>query len=257
MLKLYLNTLWKSIAITAVLVILVLLTSLKTYAQCPQNIDFEDGTFTGWQCYSYDGYTGGPIPALTLTTPTPGRHDIITAATMPTRDPYGNFAELCPNGSTTSVRIGRTASPGQSIDRISYTFTIPANQSTFTLIYHYALVLNDGGSNHNSTNQPRFIIETKDITNGTPLPCQLDEINVGSNLPGFFVSPNPAPNGSLVRCKNWAAGSLNLDGYGGRTIQISFTVTGCGLTNGSHFGYAYIDVNSECGSGFEDRKSVV
>ena len=251
MLKLYVNTLRKLLFSKPSLLVLVILQSLHSYSQCPQNIDFEDGTFTGWQCYSYDGYTGGTLPALNATPPTPGRHDIITAATMPTRDPYGNFPVLCPNGSTASARIGRTASPGQSIDRITYTFTIPANANTYTLIYHYALVLNDGGSNHNSTNQPRFIIETKDITNGTPLPCQLDEINVGSNLPGFFLSPNPAPNGSLVRCKNWAAGSLNLDGYAGRTIQISFTVTGCGLTNGSHFGYAYIDVNSECGSGFD------
>lgn len=249
--KLYLNTLWKYLILKpALLLAVVFLFTANAYSQCPANIDFEQGDFTGWQCYIQDGYTGGP-PSPLPSAAIPGRHDIITAATMPTRDPYGNFPVLCPNGSGYSARIGHTTTGGQMVDKISYTFTIPANQNTFTLIYHYALVLNDGGSNHNSSNQPIFIIQSRDITNGVNLPCQLADINVATNLPGFFTSVNTAPNGSLVKCRTWAAGSLNLDGYAGRTIEISFTVTGCGLGGGTHFGYAYLDVNTQCGSAFD------
>ena len=216
-------------------------------AQCPVNIDFELGNFTNWQCYSQSGYLGGP-PNTLPTPPIPGRHDMLSIPPGNGMDPYGAFPKNCPNGSAHSVKIGHTTTGGQMADKISYVFTIPANQNSFTLIYNYALVLNDGG--HPAATQPRFIIETKDITNGTPLPCQLAEINVATNLPGFFQSATPAPNGSIVKCRNWAAGSLNLGGYAGRTIELAFTVTGCGVPNGTHFGYAYIDVNTECSSAF-------
>jgi gliding motility-associated-like protein len=221
----------------------------STQAQCPPNIDFELGDFSGWQCYIQNGYTGG-TPNPTASPATPGRHDIMAANPGNGIDPYGQFPRNCPNSSGYSVRIGHTSTGGQMVDKIAYTFTIPAGQNTFTLMYNYALVLNDGGGGHNQVTQPRFIIQSSDITNGTALPCQLDEINVATNLPGFFQSAMTAPNGSIVKCRNWAAGSLNLDGYAGHTIQIAFTVTGCGLSGGTHFGYAYIDVNTECGSAF-------
>ncbi|MBK7434959.1 MAG: PKD domain-containing protein [Chitinophagaceae bacterium] len=167
------------------------------------------------------------------------------------RDNYGLFPILCPNGSGHSIRIGNTAT-GQTADKVSYTFTIPAGENTYNLIYHYALVLNDANnSGHTPALQPRFIISVLNMTDGgIPLPCALPPIVVNGGLPGFFDSPNPAPNGSLVRCKNWAAASINLDNLAGKTIELSFTVTGCGLSNGSHFGYAYIDLNSECSSSF-------
>jgi gliding motility-associated-like protein len=226
----------------------IVLSCNTAFAQCPPNIDFELGDFSGWQCYYQDGWNGGamnPLPTI----PIPGRHDMLSNPPGNGRDYYGNFPQNCPNGSGHSIKIGHTTTGGQMVDKVGYTFTIPANRNTFNLVYFYALVLNDGGSNHNSTNQPRFVIEAKNITDGTPLPCPFDPIIVGSNLPGFF-SGRPAPNGSAVWCKNWAAASLNLDGLAGKTIELSFLVSGCGLTNGSHFGYAYIDVNSECNSAF-------
>jgi gliding motility-associated-like protein len=231
-----------------VLTISFLIAGSHISAQCPANIDFEMGNFTGWQCYIQNGYTGGtpnPVPSA----PIPGRHDMLSLVPGNGTDPYGGFPQNCPNGSGHSIRIGRTTAPGQTVDKVSYTFTIPAGQNTFNLLYYYALVLNDGGSNHNSTNQPRFIIDAKNITDGTPLPCPFPPIIVGSGLPGFH-SGLPAANGSAVWFKDWAAASLNLDGLAGKTIELSFTVTGCGLNGGSHFGYAYIDINSECSSAF-------
>lgn len=215
------------------------------FAQCPPNIDFELGTFNNWQCWWQSGYTGG-TPNPLLTAPIAGRHDMFTNPSG-LRDLYGNFSKNCPNGSGHSIKIGNEIT-GQTVDKVSYTFTIPAGQNTFNLIYHYALVLNDAG--HPANQQPRMIISAINITDNTPLPCPLPPIVVNGSLPGFFDSPVRAPNGSLVRCKNWAAASMKLDNLAGKIIEVSFTVTGCGLTNGSHFGYAYLDLNSECSSSF-------
>ncbi|MEI8059620.1 MAG: hypothetical protein WCG67_05635, partial [Ferruginibacter sp.] len=231
-----------------ILTISLLVLGNHLFAQCPPNIDFEMGNFTGWQCYIQNGYTGG-APAPIQSPPIAGRHDMLSLVPGNGMDPYGSFPQNCPNGSGHSIRIGRMSAPGQTVDKVAYTFAIPASQNKFNLVYYYALVLNDGGNNHTSLTQPKFIVEAKNITDGTPLPCPLDPIIVGSSLPGFYSGP-PAPNGSAVRCKNWAAASIDLDGYAGKTIELSFTVTGCGLNGGSHFGYAYIDVNSECNSAF-------
>ena len=64
---------------------------------------------------------------------------------------------------------------------------------------------------------------------------------------GFFESPNP--NGDTpVWCKDWSAVSVNLNGNAGKTIRLFFKTADC--TFKRHFGYAYIDVNSECNSEF-------
>ncbi len=215
------------------------------FAQCPPNIDFEEGTFRGWQCYSGSFRTG--IINVAATPPVNSRHDILATPPGNGRDIYGNFTKNCPNGSGYSIKIGNETT-GETADRVSYTFTIPSGQNIYNLIYNYALVLNDAG--HTSTDQPRLVVAVLNVTDNTPLPCELQPIVVGSGLPGFFDSQRRAPNGSLVRCKNWAAASIKLDGNAGKTIQITFTVTGCGLATGSHFGYAYLDINSQCSSAF-------
>ena len=66
-------------------------------------------------------------------------------------------------------------------------------------------------------------------------------------LPGFFQSPNPGGD-TPVWCKDWSAVSVNLDGNAGKTIRLFFKTADC--TFKKHFGYAYIDVNSECSSEF-------
>jgi gliding motility-associated-like protein len=220
--------------------------SLSSSAQCPPNLDFEEGTFNNWQCWSQAGYTGG-TPTTTLTAPVAGRHDMLSNPPGNGRDLYGNFPKNCPNGSGHSVKIGNEVT-GTTADEVSYTFTIPAGVNVYNLIYHYAIVLNDAG--HSTFQQPRMIISVINVTDNTPLPCPLPDIVVNGSLPGFFDSPVRAPNGSLVRCKSWAAASIKLDNLAGKTIKVSFVVTGCGLTNGSHFGYAYVDLNTECSSSF-------
>src|SRR5690348_3775760 len=91
-----------------IVVSLVMLASFAANAQeCPRNIDFETGTFDGWECYigtaekidneNYINLTnsGGPVN---------GRHTMFGANAG--TDPYGGFPINCPNGSGYSVRLG-------------------------------------------------------------------------------------------------------------------------------------------------------
>lgn len=163
--------------------------TLSAAAQCPDNIDFEFGDFSGWQCYTGDFAAGNLI--LTPSAPVANRHQMLT--TFPTgngRDKYGNFPRNCPNGSGHSIQLGNEQG-GHGAEAVSYTFTIPANMNEYSLIYNYAMVLNDGG--HPTGIQPRLQITVENLTDGTPLPCPLDPFAVNGNLPGFFVSNVPAP----------------------------------------------------------------
>lgn len=212
-----------------------------SYAQCPPNIDFEFGDFTNWQCWagtlvSPSNLTLNPSPPL------PNRHVMYSSVPGNGQDPYGFFPVNCPNGSNQSIRLGNSSGGGQA-DGVSYTFTIPAGQNQFNLIYNYAIVLQDGGVNHDSTNQPRLLIQVKNITDNQIINCSSFPFIVGG-ISGFF----PSPIDPTVLYKNWAANSINLDGYAGKTIEIFFITTDCGFVQ--HFGYAYLDVNTECSSAF-------
>lgn len=248
MLKLYVNTLRKLLCIKPALLVLVIFTSLRAYTQCPPNIDFEEGSFNNWQCYSAGGFTGG-VPVAGPTAPIPGRHDILSIPPGNGRDPWGNFPKNCPNGSGYSIKIGDDVlGHGQNVDAVSYTFTIPVNKDKFNLTYYYALVFNQGSTgNHNSQTQPAFRVKVFNLTDGGEAPCPLDSMTANSQLPGFG-SVNSS-NG-LIFFKPWAAASINLDGMAGKTFQIKFMVNGCGLSGGTHFGYAYVDIASECSSAF-------
>ncbi len=71
-------------------------------------------------------------------------------------DPYGGFPVNCPNGSGYSIRLGNNSGGGQA-EGISYEFTIPANENSYSLIYHYAVVFQ--APNHRENEQPRMEIE--------------------------------------------------------------------------------------------------
>src|SRR5688572_1123049 len=71
---------------------------------CPSNLDFELGDFTGWQCRTGVLASNGDT-TWTLSGPIPNRHTIVSAGGF---DPYGNFPEICPNGSNYSVKLGNT-----------------------------------------------------------------------------------------------------------------------------------------------------
>lgn len=215
---------------------------------CPPNIDFETGTFSGWTCYigsvaEVDGHNvislypaGGPVF---------NRQTMYTANSGNGVDQYGGFPVNCPNGSRHSIRLGNN-SAGTEAEGVSYEFTIPPDQNVYSLIYHYAVVFQD--PNHLQYQQPRLVIEISNVSDNKSIDCSsFTFIPYGSLLPGFFESPNP--NGDTpVWCKNWSAVSVNLNGNAGKTIRLFFKTADC--TFKRHFGYAYIDVNSECSSAF-------
>ncbi len=214
---------------------------------CPPNIDFESGTFNGWTCYT--GSTaevgGQNVISLFQSGPVTGRHTMYTSGQVNQLDPYGDFPVSCPNGSGHSVRLGNDQ-PGTEAEGVSYEFTIPANRSAYSLIYHYAVVFQD--PNHQPYQQPRMEIEILNVTDNVRIDCSsFTFIPNGSSLPGFFESPIRLDNTSIW-CKDWSAVSINLDGNAGKTIRLFFKTADC--TFRRHFGYAYIDVNSECSSEF-------
>ena len=251
MTKLYTNTLLKYLISKPALFFLVLIYSYKANAQCPTNIDFEMGDFTGWQCWVGTHYVlGAGLDSIDLGTtpvpPTPNRHEIISSATLPKRDVYGNFPVLCPNGSGYSVKLGNT-SGGHEAEGVSYVFTIPPGQNKFNIVYNYAVVFQ--GPQHLDEEQPRLKIQVRNLTDNVMLSCSSFDFfyKVGTPLPGFY----PAvfnPTGTPIWCKDWAANSVDLDNLAGKTIEIFFKTADCIYT--AHFGYAYLDVSTQCSSAF-------
>lgn len=223
-----------------------LLLCFQTYAQCPPNIDFEKGNFDNWTAYtgSVSAGTGQNVMSLYPTGAVyGGQHEIFSRATHAfQRDFFGDFPVVCPNGSGYSVKLGNTQGGAQA-EGLSYEFTIPANMNTYSITYHYAVVFE--GPNHREAEQPRLEIEVTNVTDNTLIECSSFKfIPFGSALPGFFESTNRQVENTPVWCKDWTAVTINLNGQAGKTIRLFFKTSDCTFVR--HFGYAYIDVNTEC-----------
>ncbi len=235
-----------------ILLLLILLSGGRSFAQCPSNLGFEDGTFNGWQCWTGTTTVGpGNVNQINLTLqpgPVANRHTMLSSFPPGNgMDPYGNFPQNCPNGSGHSIKLGNNQ-PGAQAEGVSYTYTIPAGVNNFNLIYYYAVVFQ--GPPHQDYQQPRMVIEIKNLTDNVDISCSSFNFFYSTsspNLPGFFLSPNPG-SATPVWCKDWSANSVKLDNLAGKTIQLFFKTADCTPTG--HFGYAYIDVNTECSSSF-------
>lgn len=206
---------------------------------CPPNLDFEFGDFTNWLCRTGTVYVGpGNVNSITWvgTGQTPNQHTIISAATAGV-DPYGGFPQICPNGSGYSVKLGNN-SGGHNAEKISYAYTIPSTLSIFSIMFHYAVVFQD--PNHQPWEQPRFRAKITDLSTNAPIPCVSFDFTAAATLPGFL----PSPLGGGVYYKGWTPITMNLSAYIGRTIELEFITSDCTFT--AHFGYAYIDVNTNC-----------
>jgi gliding motility-associated-like protein len=222
--------------------------SYQSFSQiCPPNIDFETGTFDHWTCYTGSVSAAGGVNTIFLAPsggPVANQHTMYTAPSSET-DYFGGFPVNCPNGSGHSIRLGNNTGGGQA-EGVSYEFTIPAGQDIYSLIYHYAVVFQD--PNHEIFQQPRLEIEVTNVTDNVVLSCAtFTFIPFGNILPGFFLSPFRQDT-TNVWCRNWSAVSINLNNNAGKTIRLFFKTADCTFTR--HFGYAYIDVNSECSSEF-------
>lgn len=215
---------------------------------CPPNIDFENGSFSGWTCYT------GNVAALNNQNvislfpsggPVVDQHTMYEAASSQgVTDYYGGFPVTCPNGSGYSIKLGNNTG-GAGAEGISYEFTIPANRNSYSLIYYYAVVFQD--PNHLQFQQPRLELEITNTTDNSIIDCSsFTFIPNGSALPGFFQSSRS--DSTTVWCKDWSAVTINLNGQAGKTIRLFFKTADCTFVR--HFGYAYIDVNTECSDEF-------
>jgi hypothetical protein len=222
---------------------------LPAHAQvCPTNIDFESGTFNGWTCYTGTTLVAGGENEISLQNsngPVYNRHTMYSRTNGVEYDEYGGFPKICPNGSGYSVRLGNNLA-GTEAEGLSYEFTIPADRDIYSLVYHYAVVFQD--PDHEIYQQARLVLEITNLTDNKMIDCSsFTFIPYGTVLPGFYESPNPGGN-TPVWCKDWSAVSINLNGNAGKRIRLMFKTADC--TFRRHFGYAYLDVNSECTSEF-------
>lgn len=232
------------------LIVLFILMNAQSFAQsCPPNIDFENGTFSNWRTYvgSVASLSGTNFISLNEVPPSLGRHEILSrASTLSTLDPFGGFPVTCPNGSGYSIKLGNNSGGGQA-EGVSYEFTIPQNRNEYTLTYYYAIVFE--GPNHEDHQQPRLELEVMDLSANQRIECSsFTFISYGTGLPGFDISPFQQSNNTPVLYKSWTPVTINLNGKAGRTIRLFFKTADCTFVR--HFGYAYIDVNTECNGEF-------
>lgn len=229
--------------------ILLVMAGLSVSGQnCPPNIDFERGDFSGWTCYtghvasvggenviSFD-YSG--IPVL-------NRHTMYSSNPGDGLDEYGFFPKNCPNGSGHSVKLGNDQA-GTEAEGLAYEFVVPAGANIYNLIYNYAVVFQDPA--HLPTEQPRLVLEITNVTDHKQIYCSsFTFFPIGSALPGFQESTVASGN-APVWFKPWTPVSINLDGNAGKRIRLFFKTADC--TFRRHFGYAYLDVNTECSDKF-------
>ena len=235
------------------LLIVFLLTGFNALAQNPTpNIGFENGTFNNWQCYIGQVDMQGNI-TVSSSPPTLNRHTLINRQFAASLDPYGKFPILCPNGSNYSIRLGNDVAGAQA-ERVTYTFTVPQG-SQYSIIFNYAVVLENPLLKHAPFQQPRFTAKVFDITDNKYIDCPSFDFVASSNLPGFMLSPVPGPTVDQsgvpgdpvpVYFKDWSTATIDLRHYSGKTIRLEFTTIDCTL--GGHFGYAYLDVNEDYGA---------
>ncbi len=137
---------------------------------CPDNIGFELGNFTNWQCYIGQVDSVGTTNVVTVnpSPPTANRHTLYPRSIPSALDPFGLFPTNPPDGSNFAVRLGNTV-VGAQAERISYTIQVPLNDSNFSIKYHYAVVLEDPG--HTIWTQPRFTARLRESATTTLLHC--------------------------------------------------------------------------------------
>ncbi len=205
------------------------------YAQyVPPNIDFEIGTTGFWTFYTGTCCPGpgGAMDISTVTPPINGRHTLVSGATT---DIYGGFPIVSPTGGSYSIRLGYDTS-GNRAERCRYYVHIPASAASYSLIYHYAMVM-ENPAGHGPTQEPRMEIKAFDSATGVVVACDSYLYISSSSLPGFTLSPV----GSNIYYRSWSSGRFVFNSMAGRTVAVDFAAGDCGL--GGHWGYGYADMS--------------
>ncbi len=246
---------------TFIVILLLLFAQTQTaQAQCT-NSDFEDGTLNGWNgtygngictgtltggncsgCYTPDPYQHNTLNQGPNNQPANGNagfnHFIMTSGFDPIAG--GTNLPVIYSPGSYSVRLGdahaNDAGHGGG-ESINYRFIV--TQSNCNFIYHYAVVLKDGG--HVTGQQPYFKIGMVDDNNNTIDCATFDVDATTAQTIGGFVTVGS------ISYKTWSTVSIPLNNYIGQTVSITFTTRDCAPNGceGSHWAYAYID--ADCG----------
>ncbi|TAF51584.1 MAG: hypothetical protein EAZ62_06530, partial [Sphingobacteriia bacterium] len=203
---------------------------------CAPNIDFEAGSFQGWNCDSGRARNTGNF--MIPTTPVVTKHTMIKGDSK-VLDPYGEFPLKSPDGSSYFIKLGNE-NVGAEAEGLNYTFVIPSHLNSYSITYWYAVVFQNPA--HSPPEQPKFNIKVTDITELSEVSCASFEYVVNAALPGF----NRSKQSATILYKAWTPVTVKLDNKAGHLIKIEFTTNDCTL--GGHFGYAYVDIETECGS---------
>jgi len=225
------------LVLTLLFISVVKINAQQTYCP-PSNIGFERGDFSHWSCDTGSVKPDGDINVIP-SGPEYARQTLFSKYNSTEVDPYGGFPILCPYGGTYSIRLGNK-DIHKGAERVSYTFTVPAGVESYDLIFYYAVVLQNPP--HQSYQQPRFTVKAFNVTDNISVDCASFAFIASATLPGF----KRAPRGDTVYYKDWSPSTLHLQGYAGKQVRIEFTTNDCTL--GHHFGYAYVDVEENCGS---------
>ena len=216
----------------------------NTVTDCPDNIDFEFGSFLNWKCFTgrVDSVGNTNVITVTPSPPTANRHTLYNRV-LPSRiDAFGLFPTNPPDGSNFAVKLGNTKIGAQA-ERIQYTIRVPLNDSNFSIKYDYAVVFEDPG--HTNWTQPRFTARLFDSAANAYVQCASFEYISTSGLPGFTRSVVD----TSVMFKSWSSVFVSLRGYAGKTMFLEFTTADC--VRKGHWGYAYVDVEKPCGQSFQ------
>lgn len=226
--------------------VLLLLANTNVLAQLPNNIGFEKGNFDGWETSigTRNRATGSIDIMDPPTSPVYGRHSILDATYNKNElDFFGGFPVVCPNGSKYSIKLGNK-DPAGKMQRVSYTFTVPSNITSYSIIFNYAVVIED--PNHGVDQQPIFSAKVYNVSDNSYVTCPSLDFSPQSGIPGFDKSDITRPPGmdgrvAPVYYKDWSTAMIDLTNYAGKTIRLEFTAEDCKPSG--HFGYAYLDID--------------
>lgn len=209
----------------------------KAAVQLPcSNVDFEDGSFTGWTVSN--GSNSNSLTMAGCCSPGVGVASVVPGAG--TDGLVSSVSLVSPLGGTQIAKLN-DATAGNKSQRISQTFNVTSSNAIFQIAY--CGVLNSGG--HTCPDQPYINISVMDSAGGV-LPCP--KINIQAPDPAC-VAPASVTAGwtyagfdnqsGAVYYHTWDVKTIDLSPYIGSNITVQITVGDCSFT--AHYGYAYFD----------------
>jgi gliding motility-associated-like protein len=206
----------------------------------PPNLTIETASFQNWSVYT--GVDLGTTQITRLTAPVVDVHEIITPSKTKV-DRWSGLLVPFPDGGN-CFRLGNR-DPELGLDRLQYSFTVPAGENDFTLIYRYALSFAIDGQCYNKAIanrcigdvQPYFKVELYNVTDDKYVDCAYKYIA----SPDSAMNTMPIPLLKKAYVKNWETVMSNLKNVAGKTFRLEFTTSHCSF--GRHFMYAFIQLN--------------